>query len=149
MSQENVRAMRGLYEAFARGDMDAFEQGCSRNLIWNEAENSLYSAGNPYGSFAAVRDQVFAPTNRDFDNFRVELGQLLDAGEYVIGTGRYRGTCKATGKELSAQFCHVIHVDDTGKLDGVQEYADTLNEAETTGRVQRAEQVEIRQPLPA
>lgn len=149
MSQENVRAIRGLYEAFARGDMDAFERGCSGNLTWNEAENSLYSAGNPYRSFAAVRDQVFAPTNADFDNFRVELDELLDAGEFVIGTGRYRGTCKATGKDLSAQFCHVIHVDSTGKLDAVQEYADTLNEAETTGRVKRAEQIEIRQPLPA
>ena len=56
MSQENVLAMRGLYEAFARGDLATFERGVSGNLIWNEAENSLYSAGNPYRSFAAVRD---------------------------------------------------------------------------------------------
>ncbi len=117
MSDKNVQAMRGLYEAFARGDMDAFEKGCSRDILWNEAENSLYSGGNPYRSFAAVRDGVFAPTQRDFDNFRVELEQLLDAGDYVIGTGRYRGRNKATGKELSAQFCHVIHVDPDGKLE--------------------------------
>jgi ketosteroid isomerase-like protein len=146
MSEQNVQAMRGLYDAFNRGDLAKFEQGVSRDIRWNEAENSLYAAGNPYRSFAAVRDGVFEPTARDFDNFRVEVEQLLDAGEYVIGTGRYRGKHKATGKELSAQFCHVLHVDRDGKLDSVQEYADTLNEAEVTGRTQR---IETRIPQPA
>jgi len=146
MSEQNVQAMRGLYDAFNRGDLDRFEQGTSRDIKWNEAENSLYSAGNPYRGFAAVRDGVFEPTARDFDNFRVDLDQLLDAGEFVIGTGRYRGKHKATGRELSTQFCHVLHVDKDGKLDGVQEYADTLNEAEVTGRTQR---IEAKIPLPA
>lgn len=145
MSEQNVQAMCGLYDAFNSGDLDRFEQGVSRDILWNEAENSLYSAGNPYRSFAAIRDGVFAPTARDFDSFRVDLEQLLDAGDHVIGTGRYRGRHKTTGKELSAQFCHVLHVDRDGKLDRVQEYADTLHEAEVDGRTQRIEQ-KIPQP---
>lgn len=145
MSEQNVQAMRGLYDAFNSGDLDRFEQGVSRDILWNEAENSLYSAGNPYSSFAAIRDGVFAPTARDFDSFRVDLEQLLDAGDHVIGTCRYRGRHKTTGKELSAQFCHVLHVDRDGKLDRVQEYADTLHEAEVDGRTQRIEQ-KIPQP---
>jgi hypothetical protein len=145
MSQENVQAMRGLYDAFNSGDLDTFAQGVGRDLLWNEADNSLYSGGNPYRSFAAVRDGVFEPTARDFDNFRVDLEQLLDAGDHVIGTGRYRGKCKATGKELSTQFCHLLHVDRDGKLDRVQEYADTLDEAQVTGRTQLLE-TKIPQP---
>ncbi|HEX8841975.1 MAG TPA: nuclear transport factor 2 family protein [Sphingomicrobium sp.] len=146
MSQQNVQAVRGLYEAFNRGDLDAFEKGCARKFIWNEADNSLYSGGNPYRSFAEVRDSVFAPTARDFENFRVDLEQLLDAGDYVIGTGRYHGKYKATGKTAKAQFCHVIHVDSFGKLDGLQEYADTLEEAEVAGRVKIVEEMRIPQP---
>lgn len=149
MSQDNVRAARSLYEAFNRGDLDAFEQGCSRELMWNEADSSLYSGGNPYRSVAAVRDGVFAPVARDFDNFRCEVAKLHDAGEFIIGTGRYRGTSKATGKELSAQFCHVLHMDKDARLDGVQEYTDTLQEAEVTGRRTAAEQPAPRQPIPA
>jgi uncharacterized protein len=145
MSQENVQAMRRLYDAFNSGDLDTFAKGVGRNLLWNEADNSLYAGGNPYRSFEAVRDGVFAPTARDFDNFRVDLEQLLDAGDHIIGTGRYRGKCKATGKELSTQFCHLLHVDGDGKLDRVQEYADTLDEAEVTGRTQRLE-TKIPQP---
>jgi ketosteroid isomerase-like protein len=138
--------MRNLYEAFARGDLDTFERGTSRDLIWNEAENSLYSAANPCRSFAAVRDGVFAPTQRDYENFRVDLEQLLDAGDFVIGTGRYRGRNRETGKELSAQFCHVLHVDGFGKLDRFQEYADTLQEAQVQGRAQILEELRIPQP---
>lgn len=146
MSQKNVQATTELYDAFNRGDLLAFEQGLSNDLVWNEAENSLNCGGNPYRSFAAVRDGVFAPTMRDFHGFRVELEQLIDAGEYVIGTGRYRGTSSATGHELSAQFCHILHLDDAGKLDSLQEYADTLHEAEVTGRTKPAQHVRIIQP---
>ena len=147
MSQQNLQAARGLYEAFNRGDLDAFEKGCSREILWNEADNSLYASGNPYRSFAAVRDGVFAPTARDFDRFRADLEQLLDAGDHVIGTGRYRGKNKKTGKELSAQFCHVLRLDGNGKLDRVQEYADTLQEAEVSGRAKIAEEMKIPQPI--
>lgn len=145
MSQANVQAMRRLYDAFNSGDLDTFEQGVGRDLVWNEADNSLYSGGNPYRSFSALRDGVFEPTARDFDNFRVDLEQLLDAGDHVIGTGRYRGKCKATGKELSTQFCHLLHLDSDGKLDRLQEYADTLDEAQVTGRTQPQE-MKIPQP---
>ena len=147
MSQENVLAMRGLYEAFARGDLDAFQQGVSRDILWNEAENSLYSAGNPYRSFAEVHDGVLAPTESDYENFRVEVAQLLDAGDHVVATGRYRGRNRLTGKELSAQFCHVLHVDSNGKLDRVQEYVDTLHEAEVAGRTQVVPELRIPHPV--
>lgn len=147
MSQENVLAVRGLYEAFARGDLDSFQRGVSRDILWNEAENSLYSAGNPYRSFAEIHDGIFAPTERDYENFRVEVAQLLDAGDYVIGTGRYRGTNRQTGKDLSAQFCHVLHLDSNGKLDRVQEYVDTLHEAEVHGRSGAVQELRIPQPV--
>jgi hypothetical protein len=147
MSQQNVQAISRLYDAFNAGDLETFAQGLGRNLAWREADNSLYAAGNPYRSFAEVRDGVFAPTVADFDNFRVDLEQLFDAGDHIIGIGRYRGRHRSTGKELSAQFCHLMHVDLEGKLDRVQEYADTLHEAQVAGRVQPAEQIRILQPI--
>lgn len=141
MSQENVQTARRLYDAFNSGDLATFEQGVSPHLEWNEADNSLNCAGNPYRSFAAVRDGVFVPTMRDFVQFSVDLEQLIDGGDFIVGTGRYRGRSTATGKQLSAQFCHVLHLDDQGKLDRFQEYADTLHEAEVTGRSQNVEQI--------
>jgi len=147
MSEQNVQAISRLYDAFNRGDRDTFDRAVSRDLQWNEAESSLYGRGNPYLGFAAVRDEVFAPTLRDFDQFRVDLEKLIDAGDYVIGSGRYRGRSRATGKDLSAQFCHVMHLDTDGKLDRVQEYTDTLQEAQVTGRTtQIVEEIQILEP---
>lgn len=147
MSQENVQAARRLYEAFNRGDLGTFEQGLSPSIVWNEADNSLNCSGNPYRSFDALLEGVFNPTSRDFEQFRVDLEQLLDAGDTVIGTGRYRGKSRATARELSAQFCHVLHLDSSGKLDRLQEYADTLHEAEVMGQAQRLEALEMHQPI--
>lgn len=146
MSQTNVQAAQRLYDAFNSGNLEAFEQGVASHLIWNQAENGLNSSGNPYRTFAQVRDGVFAPTMRDFDNFQVALERLIDAGDFVIGTGRYRGKSTATGKDLSAQFCHILHIDGDGKLDWLQQYTDTLQEAEVTGRAQQLDPMEMLQP---
>ena len=147
MSQQNVQAARGLYDAFNRGDLAAFEQGCARDLIWNEAENSTNAAGNPYRNFRQVSEGVFQPTKRDYPDFRCELDRVIDGADYVIGTGRYRGRHKTTGEQLSAQFCHVIHFDGSAKLDAIQEYTDTLQEARVEGRAEMI--AEIRIPHPA
>lgn len=146
MSAQNIQAVRRLYDAFERGDLQAFEQGVSESLLWNESENSMYCAGNPYRAFAAVRDGVFEPTLRDYENFHVDLEQLIDGGDYVVGCGRYRGRSRATGRELSAQFCHVMHVDPSGRLDRMQEYSDTLQGAEVMGKTQTLEPMRIMQP---
>ena len=146
MSQDSLKAIRGLYDAFNRGDLDTLEQGFNRGLLWNEPENSLYSAGNPYRGFEAVRNGVFAPIAREFDGYKCDLERLIDGGEYVVGTGRYRGKCKATGKTFATQFCHVMHLDGTGRIDSMQGYSDTLDQANVTGKVQFAEPMRIPQP---
>lgn len=146
MSEQNVRAIRGLYDAFNRGDLDTLERGFSRNLTWNEPENSLYSDGNPYRSFAAVRECVFAATARDFDPFRCDVEQFLDAGDSIVATGRYRGTCRDNGATIATQFCHVMHLDLDGKVDRLQAYTDTLGEAEVTGRAEIKEEMKIPHP---
>jgi uncharacterized protein len=146
MSEQNVQAVRGLYDAFNRGDLETLEKAFSRSLVWNEAENSLFSGGNPYRSFGAVREGVFAPTTAEFDDFRCDIDQLLDAGDYVITTGRYRGRCRETGRTLGTQFCHIIHIDLDGTIDRLQEYADTLDEAQVTGRIQEVHEMKIPHP---
>lgn len=146
MSAQNIQAVRRLYDAFERGDFRAFEQGVSEKLLWNEAESSNYCAGNPYRGFAAVRAGVFEPTVRDFEDFHVDVEQLIDGGDYVIGCGRYRGRSLATGKELSSQFCHVMHVDPNGRLDHMQEYSDTLQGAAVIGKTQVIDQMRLIQP---
>lgn len=147
MSQENIQAARRLYDAFNSGDLAAFQKGCAPTFVWNEAENSANSAGNPYRSFDDVLEGVFQPTMNDFEGFRVDLEKVFDAGDTIVGTGRYLGKHRKTGKQLSAQFCHLIHFDPQARLDGLQEYVDTLEEAVVAARVQIVEEMRIPQPV--
>lgn len=150
MLDKNVQKVRSLYEAFGRSDFDTIEKGVSRDVVWNEADNSLYSAASPYRSFTEIRDKVFTPNQRDFDNFRLEIDRMLDASDdHVVTAGRYRGKYKETGKELSSQFCHVLHLDSSGKVDFFQEFVDTYDQALAAGRVKPIEKIEIREPINA
>lgn len=137
MSQQNVLTMRAVYDAYNRGDLASVEKSFSPAIEWKPAENYIYAQDKPYKGFPAVREGIFKRAEKDFDDFRVDVERLFDAGDTVVATGHYRGTYKETGKKLNDQFCHLLHVDDKGKVDRFEQFADTLHAAEVTGQVKR------------
>ncbi len=134
MSKENVAVIRGAYDAFGRGDLDAVLAAFSPAIVWNEAENFPYADGNPYHGIQAVVEGVFARIPADWDGFTIVVDELLDAGDTVVETGRYLATSKATGRPIRAQQAHVWRFRD-GKVVGFQQYCDTLQVARAVGQV--------------
>lgn len=132
MSQENVALIRGIYDAFAAGDVPAVLGAMSPGIVWNEAENFPYADGNPYVGPDAVAAGVFARCGSEWDGFAVVPEEFLDAGDTVVVLGRYQGTYKATGKAMNPQLAHVWRIAD-GKAAQFQQYADTLQVARVTG----------------
>ncbi len=129
MSSETVAVVRGLYDGFAAGDVGAVLGAMSPDIVWNEAENFPYADGNPYVGPQAIAEGVFARCIGEWNGFTVEVDEILDAGDTVVALGRYTGTCKATGKAMSAQLAHVWRVAD-GKVARFQQYTDTLQATE-------------------
>ena len=101
-------------------------------MEWNEAENFPYADGNPYRGHDAILGGVFARLGGEWDGFAAVPEEFLDAGDTIVVLGRYRGTCKATGRSLHAQMCHVWRIRD-GKAVHFQQYTDTLQAARTMG----------------
>ena len=132
MSQENLALIRGIYDAFATGDVAGVLSRMSPGIVWNEAENFPYADGNPYVGPDAVAAGVFARCGSEWDGFAVVPEEFLDAGDTVVVLGRYRGTYKATGKAMNPQLAHVWRIAD-GKAAQFQQYADTLQVARVTG----------------
>lgn len=132
MSMANVELVRGIYDAFAAGDVAGVLGRMSPDIVWNEAEHFPYADGNPYVGPEAVLNGVFARCIGEWDGFGVEIDEILDAGETVVALGRYVGTYKATGRAQRTQLVHVWRVAD-GKVVGFQQYADTLQVARVTG----------------
>ena len=132
MSQENVALVRSIYDAFAAGDIPGVVGRMSPDMVWNEAENFPYADRNPYRGPEEILGGVFARLGADWEGFAAVPEEFLDAGDTVVVLGRYRGTCKATGRALDAQLAHVWRVAD-GKAVRFQQYTDTLQAARVMG----------------
>ena len=132
MSKNNVEVIRGLYDAFAAGDVAGVLGRMSPEIVWNEAENFPYADGNPYVGHEAVVKGVFARCIGEWDGFAVAVDEILDAGETIVMLGRYLGTCKATGRVQKTQVVHVWRIAE-GTVARFQQYADTLQVARVMG----------------
>ena len=124
MSQDNVNVVRGMYAAFATGDVPTIIAALDPSVEWWEAENFIYDDGNPYIGPDAVLTGVFMRIGAEWEGFAVSPTEVLDAGETVIGHGYYSGTYRKNGKQARAQFAHFFTFRD-GRVVKFQQYTDT------------------------
>jgi uncharacterized protein len=123
MSQE-TELVKSVYDAIAKGDAGYAVGLFSPEIVWNEAENFVYADRNPYVGPQAVAEGVFMRLGTEWGGFAVALEEIIGSGDTVIARGRYRGTFKATGVAVDAQFVHVWKLSD-GKVARFQQYTDT------------------------
>jgi len=124
MSQENVNVVKGMYEAFASGNIPVVLAALAPKVEWWEAENFIYADKNPYVGPEAVLSGVFMRLGNEWEKFAVSPSKVLDAGDTAIGYGHYSGTYKQTGTHVRAQFAHFFTFRD-GKIVKFQQYTDT------------------------
>jgi len=124
MSQENVKVVQHLYDAFAKGDVPSVLAALDPQVEWWEAENFIYADGNPYKGPDAVLKGVFMRIGSEWEGFAVAPDEVLDAGDTVVAHGHYSGTYHKNGKQARAQFAHFFRLRD-GKITKFQQYTDT------------------------
>jgi ketosteroid isomerase-like protein len=127
MSEQSGEMIKGVYDAFAQGDVPAVLGAFSPEIEWYEAE------GMPYGGLhrgpEAVAQKVFGPISEDVEGFAVVPEQLIASGDTVAAVVRYTGTGSATGKTLDLPVVHVWDVRD-GKVQRFRQFVDTMEFAE-------------------
>jgi len=128
----NGEVIKGVYDAFARGDVASVLGAFDAQIQWMEAENFLYADRNPFVGPQAVAEGVFQRIITDVDGFSVTPQNFTDGGDTIVVEGRYRGTVKATGTPVDAQFAHVWHLRN-GKIIRFQQYTDTGQWSEAAG----------------
>jgi ketosteroid isomerase-like protein len=128
----NLDLVKGVYDAFGRGDVADVLGRFDAGIRWVEAEGFLYADRNPYVGPQAVAEGVFQRVVTDVDGFTVTAERFVDGGDTVVAEGRYRGRMKTTGVAVDAQFAHVWRVRD-GKIVGFQQYTDTRQWAAAVG----------------
>lgn len=116
--------VKGLYDAFARGDVPGVLGVMDPNIEWREAEGFLYDDRNPYIGPQTVAEGVFQRLAAAVENFAAVPLKIIDGGDVIVVEGRYTGTMKSTRTAVDAQFAHVWEVRD-GKVVRFQQYTDT------------------------
>ena len=127
MSEQSVEFVKGVYGAFARGDVPAVLGAFADDIEWYEAE------GMPYGGLhrggEAVAQHVFGPIAEDVEGFAVIPEECMVSAGTVAAVVRYTGTGKATGKALDLPVVHVWDIRD-GKVARFRQFIDTVKFAE-------------------
>jgi uncharacterized protein len=122
MGEQSVEVVRGVYEAFGRGDVPAVLGAMADDIEWYEAEGMPY--GGVYHGGEAVAQNVFGPLIEDISDFAVTPEEFIASGDTVAAVTRYTGTGKATGNRLNLLAVHVWDVSD-GKITRFRQFMDT------------------------
>jgi tellurite methyltransferase len=119
----NSQLIRGLYEAFTRGDVASVLGAFSPGIVWHEAEG--FPHGGTYHGPDAIVKNIFMTLGAEWDPFELAPHQFVAEGDTVVVMGQYSGKYRATGKRFSAPFAHCWKVRD-GKVVEFRQYTDTV-----------------------
>jgi len=126
----NLGAIQGIYDDFAKGDVPAVLGALDANVVWNEAEGNEYADGNPYIGPDAVLKGVFERVVGDHEYFHLVNIQLHEmSNNQVLATLRYQAKRKDNGAAIDVQAAHFWTLKD-GKATAFQQYVDTKQLAE-------------------
>ena len=129
---DNVSLLKGLYDAFGRGDIPTVLGAMGPGIKWYESESNPYMAsGEAWVGPDAVLN-LFMKLGGEWDRFSIHPKTFHGAGDSVVVEARQTGTYKATGKSLDAQVCHIWDLKD-GKVTRFQQYVDTAKLRDVMG----------------
>ena len=121
--QENTRIVQQAYENFKNGDLRALLDLYSDDIDWRlpEIENMPFFGKRKGREETAEFFQSLAEA-QDVLTFNPQ--EFIAQGDKVVVLGNYSWRVKATGREYSSDWAHVVTIRD-GKIVGFQEYMDT------------------------
>jgi ketosteroid isomerase-like protein len=135
MSQENVEVVRRAFEAFNRGGVDACvnEGVWSPGIVWDVTPSGIPGLGAYRG-----REEVKTFFEDDwfkafpFEEWEVELEEVIDAGDRVIGMSRQHGRGASSGALAELELAQISTLRD-GQIVWVDNYLDRGKALEAAG----------------
>ena len=131
MSQENVEIIRRIYVAYGRGDIEGAVAELDPEVEWSEPPRSP-GAVRPYRGHEGARRSLSAWV-RAWDEYRLELDELIDAGDQVLAKARQIVRGKGSGIEIEQPLFSVWTLRN-GKVLRLRMYHDQAEALEAAGR---------------
>jgi len=120
----NTEIVKGMYEAFGRGDIESILNGLADNVEWlSSPESRTIPTGGTFRGRAAVAGffKKVADT-MEFDSFTPE--RYVEQGDTVVALGSYSGRTKPGNKPFRSPWAMVFTFRG-GKVALFEEHYDT------------------------
>jgi ketosteroid isomerase-like protein len=104
MSQENVEIARRAFDAWNRGDTEAWIEAWDEQAEFRPMRAQL--EGDAYRGHAGLRRFV-AEMSEEWEGFRFEVEEIRDAGEPLVATGRVKARGRVSGVDLDVPLALV------------------------------------------
>ena len=112
MSQENVEVVQRCFGLFGRGETEALLAHIDPTI--ETIEPREIPGSSTYRGYEGLA-MAYEHWAAQWDDFRVELEEQVDAGSDVVAISRHRGTGRASGAAVQAVVAYVFTVEN-GKL---------------------------------
>lgn len=119
MSAADLETMRGLYDAFARRDLDSLRAAIHPSFVMEQSEVF------PWGGKCRGPDGFFAFLGSllSYVDPTLEIEDLFDAGDHIVQVGYTTGTVLAHGTPFRVRELHIWQLRD-GLLTSYQIHVD-------------------------
>ena len=127
MSEENVEIVRKAiaYEYYGVGDSAEAEAIFDPQVVLNPIDEAASSG------FDAMRADMERWASA-FDELKVTVEEIIDAGDQVVVVAHHQGRGRASGVEVDTRFYEVYTVRE-GKVSRVDEFAERREALEAAG----------------
>jgi uncharacterized protein len=129
MSEENVEVVRRAVEAYEHEGLDGSMRYYAPEIEWSTTDASIERA--TYRGHDGVR-RFFGSFDREFDDLRFDVDELIDAGDQVIVTIRIGGRGRASGAPVDRTWSYVCSLRD-GMIYRVRTYTERAEALEAAG----------------
>lgn len=108
MIMKNLELAKKGYKKFSEGDIEGVLALFDPKIEWHECVGFPFVKGDglSVGPQAIAKD-VFSKIPEYYNDFKIVIDDLIEAGDRIIMAGHYTGTWKATGKKFRANAVHV------------------------------------------
>lgn len=122
--------VRGIYDAFGRGDVDALFGAMTSDVEWDESEGMPY--GGAYRGREAIIRNVFDPILADVEGFTADPNESLPLDDSrVMNHGRHGG--RGARGPVDARFIHIWTLAND-RVTRYQQLADTRKFRDAVGK---------------
>jgi ketosteroid isomerase-like protein len=104
MSQENVEVVRRIYDTYVSGDFEAAFSLIEPDVVF---DGTVRPEGKVYEGHKGLAEALRTWTGT-WEAFRMDLEELIDAGDHVIAVEHHSGRGRGSGLPLSQPYFSVF-----------------------------------------